>query len=232
MGEIKIISREAIHFNDRSEAGRLLVRELTTMDLAGVVVLGIPRGGLEVAQEIAAVLGAPLDVVLTRKLAAPQNPELAIASVNEHGEVFRKESLIRYLKVSDNYLERERKLQLEIIKQRASLIRHILPRISLAGRTVILTDDGVATGATMQAAVWSVLAEKPTKLIVALPVAPRGVLAYIAQDADNLLCLAVPPEFISVSQFYQQFPQLSNEEMMSIISRERERRIQLDANSR
>ncbi|MBI2852563.1 MAG: phosphoribosyltransferase [Chloroflexi bacterium] len=218
----RILSRKSEPFADRQEAGRLLAREL--MDYRGqdTVVLGIPRGGIIVAQEIARLLGAQLDVVLARKLRTPGQPELAMGSVAEDGRVFLNE-VVRDLGVTQAEIEREKVFQMAEIKRRNEMIRSVRPKVPLKGKIVIVTDDGVATGATTQAAFWAVRTEEPAKLIAALPVGPEETIKGLAMDVDEMLCLRTPPFFAAVGQFYLRFEQVEDEEVLSILREEQKR---------
>lgn len=224
-GKLTILSRESRPFADRIEAGSLLAKELLRTGAAGErpVVLGILRGGIVVAREIALRLKCPLDLVLARKLGAPGNPELAIGAITEHGHLFLNRPLAAQVGADAAYLEREQTDQLAVIARRVGLFRREFPKLPLAGRNVILTDDGVATGATMQAAIWAVNHERPRRLLVALPVAPADSLESLARDADELLCLRVPAFFSAVGQFYVRFAQTEDAEVLAILREERTR---------
>lgn len=190
----------------------------------GIIVLGIPRGGLAVAREVAHTLDADLDIVLSRKLGAPGNPELAIGAVAEDGKVFLHRMLMDSLGVSDVYIQEEKTRQMAEIARRSDLIRRIFPGVPLAGRVVIVTDDGVATGATMQAALWVAKQEKPSRLICALPVGPEDTIIGLSQDVDDTICLRSPPDFAAVGQFYRIFPQVEDDEVLAIMRKEAQRK--------
>ena len=226
MGTLSIISRSSLPFADRTEAGILLGRELLNEGIMhpGIVVLGIPRGGLAVAREVAHTLDADLDIVLSRKLGAPGNPELAIGAVAEDGKVFLHRMLMDSLGVSDAYIQEEKTRQMAEIARRSDLIRRILFGVPLTGRVVIVTDDGVATGATMRAALWVAKQEKPSRLICALPVGPEDTIIGLSQDADDTICLRSPPDFAAVGQFYRIFPQVEDDEVLAIVRKEAQRK--------
>ena len=226
MGTLHIVSRNYAPFIDRKEAGTLLGQELLNEGISGpgIVVLGIPRGGLVVAREVARILNADLDIVLSRKLGAPGNPELAIGAVAEDGKVFLHRMLVENLGVSDAYIQEEKARQMAEIARRSVLIRRVLPKVPLARKHVIVTDDGVATGATMQAALWVVKQEKPSRLTGALPVGPEETLASLAQDADEITCLRAPYGFSAVGQFYRIFPQTEDIEVLAIMREEAARK--------
>ncbi len=224
MGRLRIISQSGEPFIDRAEAGGLLADELKKYRGGGTVVLGIPRGGIVIARRIADKIGASLDIVLSRKLGAPGNPELAIGAVSEDGKLF-----LRYDMISDEearesrYMQDEKARQVSEIKRRIALYRKIHPKISLKGRMVIVTDDGLATGATMQAALWSAKQEAPKKLVAAVPVAPRDTAERLSRDADEMIVLRVPDTFAAVGQFYARFDQVEDEEVLKILKEDHER---------
>lgn len=221
---INILSRSNQPFRDRAEAGRLLGREMKELGLKNPLVLGIPRGGVVVARELADELSADLDLIISRKLGAPQNPELAIGAVGEGGKLFLHDWLLSELRINRNYIESERDLQLLEISRRKARYREILPRANIAGRDVIVTDDGVATGATFQAALWTVRHENPGRLTAALPVAPEEAILKLATDADEIICLRCPSLFSAVGQFYLNFTQISDDEVMEILQEEIKRK--------
>ena len=223
MGTCRIISHSAEPFRDRMEAGRLLGRELTAMGLEGAVVLGIPRGGVVVAREVAALLDADLDIVLARKLGAPDNPELAIGAIAEEGGLVLDRHLAGRVGADDGYVEEEKARQQQQIERRAARYRQVRPKVALRGRRVVVTDDGVATGATMQAALWAVQREGPEALVVGLPVGPEHTVRRLAEDADEVLCLRAPPLFAAVGQFYGRFEQTTDEELLAILQEEVDR---------
>ena len=224
MGKLRIVSHDDRPFEDRAEAGRLLGRELSGLRGQRAVVLGIPRGGLVVARELARQIEADLDIVLSHKLGAPDNPELAIGAVAEDGRLFLHQDLVGQLGVDSGYIEREKERQLAVLAQRTRQARRVLPRAALAGRLVIVTDDGVATGATLQAALWAARQQKPKKLIAALPVGPQETITRLAEDADEMVCLRAPYSFAAVGQFYIRFEQVEDDQVARILAEEAARR--------
>ena len=224
MGSLRIISDSSEPFSGRIEAGQSLAREMEELHGQKAVVLGIPRGGVIVAQPICLALEADLDIVLSHKLGAPGNPELAIGAVCEDGKLFVDESIASCMGADDSYIEREKTHQLQQMAHRVQQYREILPKTPLAERIVIVTDDGVATGATMQAALWAVRHEKPQRLIAALPVGPEDTLTKLSEHADKTICLQAPPFFSAISQFYLQFAQVEDEQLLEILGQERKRR--------
>jgi len=215
--KLKICSHNNEPFADRIEAGNLLAEALRHFKGPQTVVLGIPRGGLLVAQQVARGLRAPFDIVLSRKLGAPQNPELAIGSITENGEVFLDQTLARRVGADDRYLKAERARQLLEIKRRREIYRRVCFKIDLRNKVVIVVDDGIATGSTVQAALWSIHQEKPHQLIGAFPVGPEKTLQRLCRTADEMVCLKVPSYFDGVGRFYVNFGQLSEEEVLNIL---------------
>ena len=224
MTKTRVISYSDEPFQNREQAGKLLAQELADFQDKEAVVLGIPRGGIVVAKSLAQELRADLDIIISRKLGAPGQSELAIGALAENGEIFINQNVVSELSVSDSYIEQEKERQQGEIKRRSQLIRGVLPRVPLAERLVVITDDGVATGATMQAAVWAVRREKPGKLIAAIPVASEEAVTNLAGDVDELLCLRMPPNFFAVGQFYRRFSQVTDEEVLEILKIEQTRR--------
>jgi predicted phosphoribosyltransferase len=207
-------------FSSRVEAGKLLADNIKNIVSAKSIVLGIPRGGIIVANEIAKKLKLQLDIVLSRKIGAPLNPEFAIGAVSEDGNIFTDEDILRREKINKDYIERESKFQIQEIQRRIKKYRQVKEKISLKDKTVIITDDGVATGATMHAAAWSAQGDKPKKIIVALPVGPEDTLKRLKDSVDEVICLRVPDFFSAVGQFYADFPQIEDEEVLALLSGE------------
>ena len=225
MGTLRIVSKSSQPFSGRIEAGQALAGQLQEFSSQKPAVLGIPRGGIIIAQQIADVLEADLDIILSHKLGAPGNPELAIGAICEDGKLFIDHRITSYVGADDNYIEQEKARQLQQIARRVQRYREVLPKLSLEARIVIITDDGVATGATAQAALWAVRQEKPNKIIAALPVGPEDTLTKLAENADETICLQAPPFFSALSQFYLQFTQVEDQEMLEILEAESKRRI-------
>lgn len=218
-----VLSDTGEPFHDRVEAGRLLGRELEARGLRHAVVLGIPRGGVVVGREVARAINAELDIVIAHKLGAPGNPELAIGAISEDGRLFMDERLASQVGADSAYIEDERDRQLREIARRAQSYRKVRPKVSVRGRPAIVTDDGVATGATAQAALRAVRQEQPELLILALPVGPPETLRRLARDADEVLCLRAPAFFAAVGQFYVVFDQTEDEELLQILKEEADR---------
>jgi putative phosphoribosyl transferase len=203
-------------FADRREAGQRLGAALG--ERPGAVVLGIPRGGVIVAAEVAAAIGATLDVVVPRKLGAPGNPELGIGAVTADGTVVLDERLVRILGVTDDYIAREVARQVAEIHRRLERYRAGRPPVDLGGRECIVVDDGVATGGTAEAALRSVRAQGASHVVLAVPVAPAESVERLRSVADEVVCLATPSPFAAVGQWYVQFPQVSDEEVLAALA--------------
>jgi putative phosphoribosyl transferase len=203
-------------FADRTDAGIQLAGELRSLKLHDPIVLAIPRGGVVTGAAIARELGADLDVVLSRKLRAPYRSELAIGAVGEDGEVYISD-LELVVSVSQAYIEKEQRHQLREIKRRKKLFRAARPQASIADRSVILTDDAIATGSTMIAAIRVVKAQNPREIIVAIPTAPAASLADIRGLCDRLICLRAPADFYAVGQFYRTFDPVEDREVAHLL---------------
>jgi predicted phosphoribosyltransferase len=198
-------------FANREDAGSRLAERFAGVSLVRPLVLGIPRGGIEVGAPLARALGAELDVVLSRKLGAPGQPELALGAVSETGEMHLELGSRTLSEPLIAYLEHERARQLAELERRMRLFRTMRPKADITGRSVIVTDDGIATGSTMFAALATVRAQAPRELIVAVPVAPGGRLAAFRPLCQRLICLYVPEEFGSVGEFYDDFREVSDQ---------------------
>lgn len=206
----------SLPFKDREDAAHQLANALHRYAGTRPVVLAIPRGGVPIGSIVADALGGQLDVVLVRKLGAPGQPEFAIGAIDERGAVMLNEGLER-LNVDSAYLQQEADRQLEVIRARRKLYRPQHTPLSLAGRTVIVVDDGLATGATMTAALMAAKAQLPQRLICAVPVAARESLAPVARLVDEIVCLAAPEPFWAVGHFYRAFSGVSEAEVIQLL---------------
>ena len=204
-------------FRNREEAGRSLAARLSDLRGDDVVVLGIPRGGVEVAAVVADALGAPLDVVIPRKVGAPRNPELGLGAV-AGDVVVLDDRLIEALGVDESYLRREVEQQRREIERRETLYRGGRPPLDLADRTAIVVDDGVATGGTAAAALRWARAKGAAKVILAVPVAPPDAVRRLAQDCDQVIALATPIHFYAVGQWYDDFAQVPDERVVELLA--------------
>lgn len=198
------------------DAARQLAEKLAPYQGEKPLVLAIPRGAVPMAHHIAQSLRGDLDVVLVRKLGAPNQPELAVGAVDESGEV-HLHPYAEQLHLSQNYLEGEKEDQIETLRERRASYTPHRPPIPPKGRVVIIVDDGIATGSTMSAAIHAIRAKKPKKLIVAVGVAPPDTIRRLKNEADEVLCLATPDPFYAVGQFFQDFSQVSDSEVVKLL---------------
>ena len=206
-------------FRDRTHAGQVLAKEL--QGYAGrpdVLVLGLPRGGVPVAYEVARALGAPLDVFIVRKLGAPGQPELAIGAVASGGVRVLNPEVVRVLGITQKDIDELTTRELQEVEHRERLYRGDRPPVAVAGRTVILVDDGLATGSTMRAAAVALRRAGPAKIITAVPVAARATCEVLAAEVDEVVCAATPEPFYAVGQWYEQFTQTSDDEVRELLA--------------
>lgn len=207
---------------DRREAGELLAKALSPLAGQDAVVLAIPRGGVVVGEIVARALDAPLDVVVPRKIGAPGNPELGLGAVAPGVQVL-DEDLIRDLRVSQDYLDREIAAEEREIDRRSALYRDGRSSVPVQGKVAIIVDDGVATGGTAVAAARWARAQGAGRVVVAVPVAPSPAVARLSAEADEVVVLFTPEPFYAVGQWYRDFDQVSDEEVVGILSRAAER---------
>jgi putative phosphoribosyl transferase len=208
-------------FADREAAGRQLATRLAQLKDRQPVVLALPRGGIAVGFEIAQALAAPLDIVLVRKIGVPWQPELALGAVTDGAsvETFIDEDLSKALDIPESYVQEETARQLEEIERRRSSYCAGRPPIAITGRTAIVVDDGIATGATMRVALRAVQRRNPAHLVLAVPVAPPETLAQLRKEADEVICLATPPMLGAIGFYYRDFHQMSDEEVTDLLAR-------------
>jgi putative phosphoribosyl transferase len=217
-----LVPRDPIVYADREAAGRMLARRLMYYAHGDVVVLGIARGGVPIAREIADALGAPLDVLVVRKLGAPGQTEFGIGAVvdGDHPRAIFNQDVIEHLGVSAEYLQAEIARQLREVNRREIAYRGGRASIRLTGKTVIVVDDGIATGSSVRAALRGIRRQKPRHLVLATPVASRESIEALRSDADEIVCLETPEDFFAVGQFYRDFSQVSDKEVKTILNRE------------
>jgi putative phosphoribosyl transferase len=206
-----------VPFRDREQAGKALGRSVKELADKDAVVLAIPRGGVVVGREVAKAIGAALDVIVTRKIGAPGEPEYALGAVTQSGEVILDERAIELLHVGRDYLDKEAANQREEVKDRMRRFRGDRPFPSLKGKVVVIVDDGIATGNTVLAALRSVKMQGPKSVIVAVPVGPAETIAKLTNEADEVVCLETPEPFFAIGQFYSEFPQVEDDEVRQIL---------------
>jgi putative phosphoribosyl transferase len=207
-------------FRDRADAGRQLAEELKRrLGDEDVVVLGLPRGGVPVAFEVARELDAPLDVIVVRKLGVPYQPELGMGAIGEDGVRVLNDQVLAMARVGEDEVAAVERSERAELERRATRFRGDRPRTSLVGRSAVVVDDGIATGSTARAACQVARAHGAARVILAVPVAPRASLASLAEVADELVCLATPEQFFAVGQFYWNFSQTSDEEVVELLER-------------
>jgi putative phosphoribosyl transferase len=204
-------------FRDREDAAHKLAAKLKGRELHDPLVLAIPRGGVVTGVVLARELGADLDVVLSRKLRAPGQPELAIGAISEDGRVYLNHHAQAFLDLLKDYLAEERRHQLAEIARRKELFRAVRSPAPVAGRSIIVTDDGIATGSTMIAALQAVKTQNPREVIVAVPVASPDRLEEVRRWCDDIVCLLCPEEFWAIGQFYEDFTQVEDEQVLQLL---------------
>ncbi len=208
-------------FADRTEAGRRLAEKLVRFKAEQPVVLALPRGGVPVGFEVAQALDAPLDVVLVRKIGAPFQTELAVGAVvdGDQPETVLNRDIVEEYQIPERYLAEEGARQLKEIERRRRLYRPGRPRIDVRDRTAIVVDDGIATGATMEAALHATRRAGPKRLVLAVPVAPPDTIERLRPQVDEVECLLVPPYLGAIGMFYKDFRQLSDDEVVALLAR-------------
>lgn len=209
-----------MRYSDRSEAGKQLAKALELYRGQDVVVLALPRGGVPVASEVAAHLDAPLDLLLVRKIGVPWQPELAMGAVidGDRPAIVRNEETIRLAGVTDAEFESVYQSELAEIERRRRLYFADHPPAAIAGRVVIVVDDGIATGATVKAAVIGLKSKQPAKIVVAVPVAPPDAVAELEKVADEVICPLQPRMFGAIGFFYRDFEQLTDTDVMNLLA--------------
>ena len=206
-------------FKDRREAGRKLAAQLRRYTGADTVVLALPRGGVPVGYEVARALHARLDITVVRKVGAPGQPEFGIGAVvdGDHPEQVLDEESVRLLGVSREYLDKQIGIELREIRRRQEVYRRGRAPMALKGRTVIVVDDGIATGGSMRAALRAARRAGPRRLVLAVPVAPPETIESLRDEVDDVVCLSTPEIFNAVGQFYQDFSQTTDDEVIRLL---------------
>jgi len=209
-------------FTNRQEAGRVLAEHLEKYaDREDVIVLGVPRGGVPVAFEVAAALHVPMDIFVLRKLGVPGHEELAFGAIGSGGVRVLNTDVVNKLGVSEGEIAAATKKETQELERRERLYRGNRPPLNVERYTVILIDDGIATGASLRAAIQAIRKLKPAALVVATPVAPRNTVHSLRHEVDELVCTKIPDPFYGVGQFYEDFSQVSDEEVIELLKRAR-----------
>lgn len=208
-----------MRFHDRSDAGRQLSSQLTSYaGRTDVIVLGLPRGGIPVAHEVASRLGAPLDAWLVRKLGVPHHPELAMGAIATGGIEVLSHEIIRDLGIPREHVEQVAVRERRELERRDTLYRGNRDPAVVRDRTVILVDDGLATGATMEAAIAALRHQAPARIVVAVPVGPRDTCQRLRRMADEVVCVSMPEPFEGVGLWYEHFTQTSDDEVVRLLA--------------
>jgi predicted phosphoribosyltransferase len=206
-----------VKFADRVDAGRQLARLLEHLRADEPVVAGLPRGGVIVAAEVAAALGAPLDVLVVRKLGAPNQPELAIGAIGEGGVEIRNEALVDRLGLSEGHIGEVAARERDELDRRVAAYRAARPAVPLEGRTVIVVDDGLATGATAEAALHVVRARDAARVVLAIPVAPPETIGRLREIADEIVAVTIPRDMTAIGLHYRDFTQVTDEAVLAVL---------------
>ncbi len=212
-------------YRDRAHAGRELASELLKLDLPQPVVLALPRGGVPVAAEVAKALHARLDLVIVRKVGAPDNPELAVAAIvdGDPPEIVLNREIVEAYGLSEADVESLVKSERPELERRRSAYRGEVRAVPVAGRTIVLVDDGAATGTTIKVAVRALKRRSPREIVIALPAAPRDTVEALQQEVDRVVCLQQPAHFRALGYHYLSFPQLTDDEVIADLRDARER---------
>lgn len=201
-----------MHFADRTEAGERLVAAVTETDISADLVLAIPRGGLPVGRAVADGMDLPLDIVAAKKLPAPGNPELALGAVASDGTTYRDERMLDHIGPHEAYLERQEQEQQEAAAEKLRTYRETDGPPDMAGKTMLLVDDGVATGSTAIACLRQLRSLGAERVVLAVPVGPPDTVEQLREEADDVICLHAPEDFRAVGSYYDDFEQVTDEE--------------------
>lgn len=215
-------------FKDRKEAGQILADRLSNYANQNVIVLGLPRGGVPVAFEIAKALRAPLDVFIVRKLGVPGHEELAMGAISSGDVRVLNKPVIEELRITEEEIEVETRKEQEELRRREVLFRGDRPTLEVTGRTVLLVDDGIATGSTIKAAIAALKKKKARRIVVAVPVGPLSTIQELKEEVDEVVCASAPRFFYAISLWYDDFPQTSDEQVREFL-KEAEKTKQISA---
>lgn len=205
-------------FNDRIDAGNKLAQHLVSYkNNPAVIVVALPRGGVIVAKEIASLLNAPLDIVVTRKIGLPFMPELAVGAVSQDGSYFLDKQIMKQLAVKKDELLDIIDLERKEINRRLKTYKKDMSALDVKDKIVILVDDGIATGSTVLAAIQTIKHMEPKKIILAVPVLPQAAVGLMQAQVDQLVYLQAPEYFVGISQFYHEFPQITDQEVIEAL---------------
>lgn len=207
-------------FKDRRSAGKLLAERVKELKPADPVVLAMPRGGVPVGLEVAKALGAPLDLVLVRKIGVPYQPELAAGAVvdGDQPEIVVNDDVMQLAGLTSEYIDERAKEELVEIERRRQVYLSGRPRVPLNGRTLIIVDDGIATGASIRAAIAALKRRNPLKLILAVPVAPADTIEKLRAEVDDVVCLQMPEPFYAIGMHYDDFHQVPDDEVVRLMN--------------
>lgn len=210
-------------FVDRENAGRVLAQKLLKYkEIPDLLIIGLPRGGVVVAFEVARALQAQLDVFIVRKLGAPYQPELAMGAIAEGGMLLLNDAVVNYLSISKEFIEQTAKEEMVELERRQKLYRGDRAMTKIADRTVIVVDDGLATGATMKVAVRALKRKEPSKLVVAVPVGAVSTCAELKEEADETVCLMTPEPFSAVGSWFENFEQTTDQQVRELLQKAHE----------
>ncbi len=207
-------------FKNRDDAAIKLAAKLTEYkNKPNAIILGLPRGGVPIAAKIAEILNLPFDIIITKKLKDPLNPELAFGAVTQEGMPVLDKKIIKTYQISENYIQKEIEKVFKEIQRRLKEYRKNKPPLNLDNKIAIIVDDGIATGSTMKAAIKSAKNQNAKKIIVAVPVAPPEIIDELKKNVDEIICLETPKHFSAVGQFYESFPQLEDAQVVEILEK-------------
>lgn len=206
-----------VSFKNRVEAGQMLANKLTMYANQKPLVLGLPRGGVPVAYEVAKALKAPLDVYVVRKLGTPGQEELAMGAIATGGVRVLNQSVIEALQISEEAIETETRNESQEVERRERRYRGERPPLDVSNRPVLLIDDGIATGSTIKAAIAALKKQKAGRIVVGVPVAPAATIEELKKEVDEVICVSAPKIFFAISTWYDEFPQVSDEEVRDLL---------------